>query len=291
LEKRQSILSHLSGIFNTAIADINLTGVSGGSINEAFQVTIENKGKFFIKLNSVSSFPGLFEKEKQGLEYLGKQAVIRVPEVIAAEVVGDTQVLVLEWVHQGEINNAFWKKFGEKLAALHKVSNDKHGFFTDNYMGALVQENVFTTDWIKFFINYRIIPQLRIATDKKLLSGKEVTMIENCFPLLESIFSKEPPSLLHGDLWNGNFICDEHGEPVLIDPAVYYGHRSMDLGMTKLFGGFDKQFYDSYNHHYPLPPNYEEQCMAANLYPLLIHLNLFGKAYLPQIIEIIKRLN
>jgi fructosamine-3-kinase len=121
-----------------------------------------------------------------------------------------------------------------------------------------------------------------------LLQARHLNAFENLYQQLKNIFDHEQPALLHGDLWSGNFMCDQDSEPVLIDPAVYFGHRSMDLGMTTLFGGFDKSFYETYSYHLPFPNNYSEQWDICNLYPLLIHLNLFGVGYLGQIERILQ---
>ena len=150
-------------------------------------------------------------------------------------------------------------------------------------MGALPQMNAQKEDWIDFFIHFRLHPQIKLAEEKKLLWGKHIVTFENIYARLTSIFNNERPALLHGDLWSGNFMYNESSQPVLIDPAVYFGHRSMDLAMTTLFGGFNKLFYESYNYHFPFPDNYDEQWEICNLYPLLIHLNLFGSSYLGQI--------
>lgn len=272
------------------ISSLQFLPLGGGSINDTFQVLTANGQKYFLKLNSLRKFPGLFAKEKSGLEYLGMKKIIRVPIVISCNEIPEQQFLLLEWIEKGERNPGFWKNFGEGLAKLHQVKNDRFGFTEDNYMGALPQQNPFTHDWIGFFINSRLIPQIKLARDKKLLQANHLETFEKLYKTLPEIFNDEPPSLLHGDLWSGNFICDDRGAPVLIDPAVYYGHRSVDLGMTTLFGGFDREFYDAYNYHYPFPSNHPEQWQIANLYPLLIHLNLFGAGYLPQIENTIKKM-
>jgi Fructosamine-3-kinase len=142
---------------------------------------------------------------------------------------------------------------------------------------------------VSFFVRRRLQPQIEIARVNQLLHAKHLTAFENLYHELGNIFNNEQPSLLHGDLWSGNFMCDQNSGPVLIDPAVYFGHRSMDLAMTTLFGGFERSFYESYNHHFPFPNNYDEQWDVCNLYPLLIHLNLFGSGYLSQIENILRK--
>ncbi len=156
-------------------------------------------------------------------------------------------------------------------------------------MGSLPQYNDPAAEWPGFFIRQRLEPQVRLAFGKFLLDKAALRSFESLCREIPAIFPPEPPALLHGDLWSGNFLFGQEGQPVLIDPAVYYGHRSMDLAMTGLFGGFDEEFYASYHYHYPLPSNYKEQWPVANLYPLLIHLNLFGAGYLGEIIETLKR--
>jgi protein-ribulosamine 3-kinase len=266
----------------------SFTSVGGGSINYTWRIKTD-KQSFFCKINSTTDFPGMFDAEKNGLALLAQQQVIRVPRVIANEQKDNNQVLILEWIEQGLKSETFWETFGRQLAALHHVQHNQCGLETDNYMGALPQHNTFTASWIEFFIHQRLQPQLKLALSHKLLEPAHAVQFEKLYQQLGIIFPAEPPVLLHGDLWSGNFLCDERGKPVLIDPAVYYGHRSMDMAMTTLFGGFDASFYESYNYHFPLPVNYQQQWEVCNLYPLLIHLNLFGKSYLADILNTIRQ--
>lgn len=155
-------------------------------------------------------------------------------------------------------------------------------------MGALPQSNQPSAGWIEFFIHQRLEPQIRLALDEKLLQPQHYKQFEKLYKALPGIFYSDDLSLLHGDLWSGNFLCDDTGSPVLIDPAVYHGHPAMDVAMTTLFGGFDPLFYESYNLQLPFPSNYRQQWEICNLYPLLIHLNLFGKGYLQSILSTIQ---
>jgi fructosamine-3-kinase len=285
--------------FNLSNSTIVFHTTGGGCINETFKISVD-KYQFFLKINSATEFPGLFEGEKNGLDLLAEQKLIRVPQPFIHDEIDSHQLLVLEWIETGLKTDAFWKKFGERLARLHELSwsdgdqqttdgQTRFGLDDDNYMGSLIQKNTPHSNWVDFFIHCRLEPQVKLAAEKNLLEKKHLTAFQDIYPRLDSIFNKERSSLLHGDLWSGNFMCDENSEPVLIDPAVYYGHRSVDLGMTILFGGFDKKFYDAYNYHYPFPKNYREQWDVANLYPLLIHLNLFGVGYRSRIVEILKK--
>jgi fructosamine-3-kinase len=263
--------------------DLQLNSVSGGSINYTVKISIKNKENYFIKINDAKKFPGLFLQEKSGLQLLQKQNIFIVPNVIDNFEVDNKQILILEWIDSGNKTNDFWKHFGKQLAQLHFTSNENFGLESDNYMGSVIQKNNQSKDWIYFFIHQRLQPLINECITKKLLTTSYIAKFENLYKHLPSIYTIEKPSLLHGDLWSGNFICNHLNQPVLIDPAIYFGHRSVDLGMTTLFGGFEKQFYKSYQYHFPLPKNHKEQWQVSNLYPLLIHLLLFGKSYLSSI--------
>lgn len=285
---KELLHDHLPLHFNKGTT-IEFIPIGGGSINDTYQVKTKGGNKFFLKLNSTLTFPHLFEKEKNGLEFLGKQDRILIPNIILCETTGDAQLLLLEWIETGHRHENFWKIFGEQLAQLHSVTQERFGFIENNYMGSLQQENTLTNDWSDFFIEHRLKPQIELAQKNKLLDKGHIAAFTHLFQKTSLIFETEKPALLHGDLWSGNFICNERSMPVLIDPAVYFGHRSMDLAMTTLFGGFDRAFYDAYHYHHPLPSNYREQWDVCNLYPLLIHLNLFGRGYLSQVTSILKQ--
>lgn len=274
---------------NINYSDIQIKSVGGGSINVAYHIRLDSGKHFFLKLNSSGKYPALFEKEKNGLLILAEQEIFLVPEIIVSKTIDDIQMLLLEWIDAGQTDRKFWQSFGEQLARLHHVTNEHFGFYEDNYMGALPQNNTNTKSWIDFFIHYRLHPQIKIAINKNLLRKNHVADFEMLEGKLGSIFNEEKPSLLHGDLWSGNYMCNDASQPVLIDPAVYFGHRSMDLAMTTLFGGFEKHFYDSYHYHFPFPPGYDAQWEVCNLYPLLIHLNLFGSGYLNQLENIFNK--
>lgn len=264
------------------------SSIGGGSVNYTYRIKTR-KQSFFCKINSLADFPGMFDAEQHGLALLAQQQVIRVPRIVANEQINGIQILILEWIEQGGKSDTFWETFGRQLAALHHVQHDECGLASDNYMGALPQHNTPTGSWTEFFIHQRLQPQVKLALSHQMLEPAHAAQFEKLYQRLGVIFPAEPPVLLHGDLWSGNFLCDEKGKPVLIDPAVYYGHRSMDMAMTTLFGGFDASFYESYNYHFPLPENYRQQREVCNLYPLLIHLNLFGKSYLADILNTIRQ--
>jgi fructosamine-3-kinase len=191
----------------------------------------------------------------------------------------------------------FWEDFGMSLAEMHKKPQAYFGFEEDNFIGSLHQSNgtnastgpATKTNWAKFYAEERILPLVDKLITRGDLSKTDRTNAEKLCNKFDSLFPKETPSLLHGDLWSGNFMCAQNGKPCIYDPAVYYGHREMDLGMTKLFGGFDKKFYEAYHATYPLEKNWEQRIPLTQLYPLLVHAILFGGAYVGSVRDILKK--
>jgi len=286
---KETLQSQLQSAINIPIKSWENIPIGGGSINQTWQIIINKKNKYFCKINLAEKFPGLFEKEMNGLVTLQNTNIFIVPDIILHTIIDKYQLLIMEWIEPESPGKSFWEDFGKQLAALHSITEQQFGLAEDNYMGALPQSNRFEKSWVDFFIHQRLQPQLDIAINKQLIQARQLTTFESLYKNLPSIFSVEPSALLHGDLWNGNFICDEMQRPVLIDPAIYYGHRAIDLGMTTLFGGFDNIFYNAYFYHSSLPENYKTQWEVCNLYPLLIHLNLFGSSYYSQVMAIVKK--
>jgi len=266
---------------------VQVTGMSpigGGCINDAQRVETDN-GRFFMKYNSASRYPGMFEAEARGLTLLESAGCLKVPSVVGYGETGRDSLLVLEYIVSAGQQDGFWQDFGKGLAQLHQQEpgDGKFGLDHDNYIGSLPQRNRHHASWTDFFIAERLEAQLKMARDDGR-AGKELTaMFGKMYRFLPDFFPEEPPALLHGDLWSGNYMTGEEGEPVIIDPAVYYGHRYMDLGMSKLFGGFSTAFYEAYDEHYPLEKGWQEGIEIANLYPLMVHVNLFGGGYLGQV--------
>jgi fructosamine-3-kinase len=261
---------------------INVIPVQGGCINKCYRLVGRN-AEAFIKINSASKFPSLFRKEANGLMLLGKPGTIAVPNVVLVDEVDEEQLLILQWIQKGEPDHLFWTRFGEQLAAMHQATMPYFGHNEDNFMGSVPQDNSLKDSWCPFFIENRIEPLLDKCIAARLLAPNYRDKLPKLYSRLPDIFPNEPSSLVHGDLWSGNFICNDQGQPVIIDPAAHYGHCAADLGMTTLFGGFDKRFYEAYQYYSPLDTNHLEQWEVCNLYPLLIHLLLFGKSYLSRI--------
>lgn len=279
----------LSEKFGRPVSVESISSVGGGCINETAKVQT-NIGWFFAKWNDAKRFPQLLEAERKGLELLKSASAIKVPEVISQKTIGTTQYLILEFVESTAMEKQFWSNFGKSLAKLHKHTSEKFGLDHDNYIGSLPQSNRQYNKWSDFFILERLEPQIKMARDEQRIGSSFIQKFSKLFSQIEKIFPVEAPSLIHGDLWSGNYMVGNKGEPVMIDPAVYYGHREMDLGMTKLFGGFTPEFYTVYNEEFPLEKDWQKRTDTCNLYPLMVHVNLFGGSYSSQVEGILRRL-
>ena len=288
----RSLLEHLrddlAGHTGRAVDIEREVPVGGGSINDCYRLDTD-AGRFFVKVNAVDRHPSLFEAEADGLHRLGSTGAIRVPKVMAFGEDHDTSYLLLEHIDSGLRSARFWEAFGRSLAQLHKNTSPSFGLERNNYIGTLKQVNTPCTTWAAFFVSHRLEPQVRMARNRKRLGDGDVLRFEKLYAELPSLFPAEPPALLHGDLWSGNFLCDASERPVLIDPAVYYGHREMDIAMTRLFGGFDDAFYAAYNNERPLQEGWQDRADLWNVYPLLVHVNLFGAPYTAQVQAILHR--
>ncbi len=252
---------------------------SGGCINNGGQLKTSS-GNYFLKWNDADRFPEMFEKEKRGLQILAQSQTVKVPTVYLTKVIGTCQYIIMEFIEQADRSRDYWRLLGEQLALLHKNTSNYFGLDHENYIGSLVQPNTKSKSWIEFFIEQRLAYQVRQLKDTNRADGNFVKAMETLYPKLSEIMPSEPSSLLHGDLWNGNVISSNSGNPVLIDPAVYYGHREAELAFTKVFGGFGNAFYEAYEFNFPLENGFEERYELYNLYPLLVHANLFGASYL-----------
>lgn len=262
-----------------------ITPLQGGSINEVFLLKCDT-ASFVIKLNDTDRFPNMFEREAKGLKLLKNSGSFKIPEVLSYGNEKNSSYLIMEYITKGTPTPDFWGRFALNLASLHKISNPLFGLDHDNYIGSLPQHNNFKTTASEFYITQRLEPQIRMATDKGFFIFSEDDRV---FKNIAKEIPNEHPSLIHGDLWSGNYLVSEKKEPVLIDPAVAYAPREMDLGMMHLFGGFPQDVYSIYNEHFPLIENWEARIPIWQLYYLLVHLNLFGSGYFSQVNTIIKQ--
>ena len=261
--------------------------VSGGSINNAYKITSKNTA-FFVKTNTKNVFKNGFKEEVLGLYFLQENNALT-PEIILEGSFETSIYLVLSWIEEIEETPLFWKNFAEQLANLHKHENNLFGLNHSNYMGELLQTNTFHNNFSDFFIENRLKPQLQLAFNTGKLQKKHLQQFERLFQEIPALFPLEKPCAIHGDLWSGNFIASTHKKAIFIDPAVYFGHREIDLAMTTLFGGFSTKFYEHYQEFFPLEKGFHQRKNYYNLYPLLIHLNLFGNSYLKSIESIITK--
>lgn len=266
--------------------DFSFTG--GGCINNGGRLRTPD-GDYYLKWNDARKFPGMFDAEEKGLALLRHPGVIRIPGVTMVKEADAYQFILLEYIHERDKHGAYWQLLGERLGALHRCTNTHFGLDHPNYIGSLPQRNLPSPDWVEFFVRQRIDPQLKVAVDHGRLPPALIRKFEILYRQLPGLLPAEPPSLLHGDLWSGNLITDDQGEPCLIDPAVYYGHREAEIAFTMLFGGFPPVFYDSYHQNFPLSPGFGSRAEVYNLYPLLVHTNLFGGGYAAQVVSLVNR--
>lgn len=263
---------------------------SGGCINNGGRIDTAC-GVFFIKWNSATRFPNMFSKEKAGLELLLNTESLTIPQVVHVYEGSDYSCLVLEYLESGHRKSNYWEELGRGLALLHSKSATHFGLDHGNYIGSLKQSNTQHENWIDFFIHQRIAPQLELALSNGAMTERNVKEMEQLYKKFPHLLVSEKPALIHGDLWSGNIMTDSSGDPALIDPAVSFAHREMDIAMTQLFGSLPKQFYDAYNEAKPLEPGWQNRLDIYNLYPLLVHVNLFGGGYLSQVMQIINHYN
>jgi protein-ribulosamine 3-kinase len=268
---------------------LSCRAVSGGSINQAASVH-SGEVTLFVKWNHADRYPGMFEAEAKGLNLLRNPGGAMVPEVLETGTAGDMAYLAMEYVGRGPDGGLNPDdSFGAMLAALHRNSAAQFGLDHDNYMGSLPQSNRMHQSWNEFFIHERLLPQLKIARDEGSLGSSESHAFDLLFKRLPEIIPEEAPALVHGDLWSGNYLTGSQGQIWLIDPAVAYGHREVDIAMSKLFGGFPATFYEAYSAHFPLIKGWESRIEIFQLYPLLIHVNLFGGGYIDSVKRVIQR--
>jgi len=262
--------------------------VGGGCINKSICLeTVEEK--YFLKWNDASAYPGMFESEAKGLNLLREARAIKIPQFIGCGTAGPHAFILMEWLETGTQKRSFWSDFGKNLATLHGLTQEFYGLDHANYIGSLPQRNTMHGSWDEFYFLERLEPQVKLAVDSGRLTRLQISHVGNLKRRLPEILPKEIPALIHGDLWNGNFLVDSEGNAALVDPAVYYGHREMDLAMARLFGGFDPEFYRSYEEEFPLETGFDARIEIHQLYPLLVHVNLFGGGYIQQVEQILRK--
>ncbi len=281
---------HLESHLDTSIK--SCAAVTGGSIANGCRLETAETS-YFLKYGEdevAKTFPG----EVAGLDALRDACEsLMVPNVVEMDT-GNGEVpgfLLMEWINAGRQGRRFWEHFGRGLAEMHRTTRERYGFDTANYIGRLPQTNEWNDDWPTFFRTQRLQPQVERAQASGRWQKEWDENFDQVYLRLPELLPARPPaSLLHGDLWKGNFMITATGDPALIDPATYFGHREADIAMTELFGGYDEMFYRAYKKAWPLEEGYETRREIYNLYHLINHLNHFGKSYASSVQKTLRRI-
>jgi protein-ribulosamine 3-kinase len=283
-----ALAAELQALSGLPCAAAPAASVSGGSINRCYRWPA-GAHSLFVKV-AAESRAGMLTAEAEGLAALAAAGALRVPRVLARGSAGGAAFLALEWLDAVPAHTAAERALGEGLARLHAVTQGRFGFTNDNFIGLTPQRNGASDDWAEFFRERRLRPQLRLLEDGG--NPALAAALEQLLPRVEALLAghRPAPSLLHGDLWGGNWLALGDQTPVIYDPAVYYGDRETDLAMTRLFGGFGAAFYRAYHAIAPLAAGAERRAELYNLYHVLNHANLFGGGYLGQARALTERL-
>ena len=291
IQQFSSLREALRSLFDAGMKTANR--ISGGDINDAYELILTTGDRVFMKSN-IRSNASFFTAEAEGLGAIARTGAIGTPRVLGYGTDNDRAFLILEFITEKNRASDYWETFGRQLAQMHTaetkeyVTGGAYGFNSDNYIGYSKQINTPHSDWIGFFRDCRLDPQFRAA--EKYFDSSECKRINRLLERLDTLLTEpEHPSLLHGDLWSGNFMTGDDGNAWIIDPAVYVGHAEADIAMTELFGGFSESFYAAYCEVAPMQAGYEDRRDLYNLYQLLNHLNMFGGSYLASVIRIVKR--
>jgi protein-ribulosamine 3-kinase len=262
------------------------TSLSHYSSGQSGSIYTLQKGnsKLLAKVFNQNDGPLRMSSEVEGLQLLKSTKTVNIPEIILAKNLPSGSIFIMEFISGNQHNRKGAMPYlGRQLATMHQVRNtEKFGLYRNNYIGSLKQINTWNNLWPEFYFNNRLKPQIDMAVNQGLLPNDTIGNPENWIATIGNIYPDEPPSLTHGDLWAGNMIANHDSTPYLIDPAISYSHREMDLAMSRLFGGYTDEFYFSYNKVYPLVPGFNERVELSQLYYLLVHVNLFGKSYVSQ---------
>lgn len=288
-----SIDEALTSLFGNRTKIKRTDAVSGGDINQAYRLTLNDGTCLFMKSNAIEK-KEFFTTEAVGLSAIADTNAIRTPRIlgIGIDESRSCSFLLLEFIAEGNRSSRYWETFAHQLAAMHRAAAEdfviggSYGFTQDNYIGAGKQINTPQKSWSAFFRDCRLEPQFRAAAC--YFHDPDIKKIHRLLDRIEELLIEpEHPSLLHGDLWSGNVVTGNDGKAWLIDPAAYVGHAEADIAMTELFDGFPGSFYHAYQEAAPLQPGYERRRDLYNLYHLLNHLNLFGPSYLSAVRRIL----
>jgi fructosamine-3-kinase len=279
---RREVAQAVAAALGASVRDHRAVG--GGSINEAFACELDDGRRVFVKSNRGAD-PRMFPCEARGLAWLAEADALRVPEVLAVS----EAFLVLEYLEPRRVAG-YEEALGRGLAALHRHGAPRFGHDEDNFLATLEQDNTASDDWPRFYAERRLAPLWRAAIDGGHAPSSWAAAFDRLAARMGELAGPaEPPARLHGDLWSGNLHADEHGAPVLIDPAVYGGHREIDLAMLQLFGGPGPRFAAAYDEVHPRAPGHADRVSLYQLYPLLAHVALFGGSYVGSVAAALRR--
>lgn len=268
--------------------------LAGGCISRAAVCRLSDSRQVVVKTNSASA-AAMFEQEAAGLERIAATGTIAVPRVIGRGTSEDGRcaLLVIEYINGGSPRSDFYESFGRELAALHRAAGPtQFGFAEDNFLGSALQPNGWTDNWTEFFRERRLRHQLGWAQQQGLATSQMIRGVERlCESLDDLLATDETPSLIHGDLWSGNYLADSAGRPVIIDPAAYYAHREAELGMVDWMGSCPAAFWEAYDEAFPLQAGWHERVAVYRLYHELNHLNLFGSGYASSVMSTLRSLS
>jgi fructosamine-3-kinase len=279
----------LTGVKGHTIRIELVNDVPAGSSFHTIRKLFTNEGVFCLKYRPRTDHL-YFSAESDGINRLQQTNTVLTPKVVLEGVAEGYQYLMTEFIFSAPKRTDYWETLGRQLAELHRHTASYFGLESDNFIGSLPQRNRKHDRWTDFFISERLIPQLEYGIQNQVFDKSLASTLERLFPRLSDFFPEEPPALLHGDLWSGNLLTNEAGHPVVIDPAVYYGHREAELAFTQLFGGFSTTFLQAYQTVFPLTNGFFDRMKLYNLYPLMVHANLFGGHYVRDVVETVRRL-
>jgi fructosamine-3-kinase len=288
-EEKDLLIQHLTKVTGKSLKNASFYPIHGGSINQSYQLKTDNFS-WFIKLNHLA-LEFMFVTEAEGLKELAQTQTINIPKVIAYGNSGQQSYLILEYLSLNTTNVKNEAKLGRKLAQLHAKKQPFYGWHIDNTIGKTPQYNQPCDNWVTFWQQQRLSKQLSFAAQNGYTGKLQIQGEKLCASINQFFTSYQPQaSLVHGDLWAGNAAFDETGNPIVFDPACYYGDREVDLAMSELFGGFGGNFYAAYENEWSLDEGYPTRKMLYNLYHILNHLNLFGESYECQAINMMNQL-
>jgi fructosamine-3-kinase len=282
------IAAQISEVTGIPFQPKQVRSVGGGCINQGYYLS-DDRSAYFVKTNRASELD-MFESEALGLKDMWDTHSIRVPYPVCTGTTDKTSYIVMEWVELGgKSDKNSWEQMGYQLAQMHRCPGPgEFGWRRNNTIGSTLQINTWTQEWANFWQEHRMAYQFQLASRRGGDFPRQQEFLETIPQLLAGHYPQ--PSLVHGDLWGGNATVTADGQPIIFDPAAYYGDREVDIAMTELFGGFSPDFYRGYNQAWPLSNGYERRKKLYNLYHIINHFNIFGGGYEYQANRIIDEL-